>query len=126
MTKEESIKEYYFRVNKSIDYIKDNLHEELSLEKLAVLSNFSKFHFHRIFKSVTGVTINEFIKNAKIERALFFLMNNPSKTISEIAIECGFLSISSFSRAFREVKQLTPSEWRKHHKNSNIGIKDSN
>jgi AraC family transcriptional regulator len=126
MTKEESIKEYYFRINKSIDYIKENLHEELSLEKLAILSNFSKFHFHRIFKSVTGTTTNEFIKKAKIERALFFLINNPSKTISEIANDCGFLSISSFSRSFREVKQITPSEWQKLHKNSNIGIKDSN
>jgi AraC family transcriptional regulator len=126
MTKEESIKEYYFRINKSIDYIKENLHEDLSLEKLAILSNFSKFHFHRIFKSVTGTTTNEFIKKAKIERALFFLINNPSKTISEIAHDCGFLSISSFSRSFREVKQITPSEWRKLHKNSNIGITDSN
>ncbi|CAA9197378.1 AraC family transcriptional regulator [Flavobacterium collinsii] len=126
MTKEESVKEYYFRINKSIDYIKENLQEELSLEKLADLSNFSKFHFHRIFKSVTGTTINEFIKNAKIERALFFLMNNPSKTISEIANDCGFLSISSFSRSFREVRQMTPTEWRKLHQNSNIGIIDSN
>lgn len=126
MTKEESIKEYYFRINKSIDYIKENLHEELSLEKLAALSSFSKFHFHRIFKSVTGKTINEFIKNAKIERALFFLMNNPSKTISEIANDCGFLSISSFSRSFREVRQMTPSEWREQYKNSNIRIIDSN
>lgn len=126
MTKEESIKEYYFRINKSIDYIKENLHEELSLEKLASLSNFSKFHFHRIFKSVTGTTINEFIRNAKIERALFFLMNNPSKTINEISIDCGFLSISSFSRSFREVQNTTPSEWRKQYKNSNIGIIDSN
>jgi AraC family transcriptional regulator len=126
MTKEESIKEYYFRINKSIDYIKENLHEELSLEKLAILSNFSKFHFHRIFKSVTGTTINEFVKNAKIERALFFLMNNPSKTISDIANDCGFLSISSFSRSFRDVKQTTPSEWRKLYKNSNISTTDSN
>jgi AraC family transcriptional regulator len=126
MTKEESIKEYYFRINKSIDYIKENLHEELSLEKLASLSNFSKFHFHRIFKSVTGTTINDFIKNAKLERALFFLMNNPSKTINEIASDCGFLSISSFSRSFREAKNITPSEWRKLYKNSKIGITDSN
>ncbi|CAI2766806.1 AraC family transcriptional regulator [Flavobacterium collinsii] len=126
MTKEESVKEYYFRINKSIDYIKENLQEVLSLEKLADLSNFSKFHFHRIFKSVTGTTINEFIKNAKIERALFFLMNNPSKTISEIANDCGFLSISSFSRSFREVRQMTPTEWRKLYQNSNIGITDSN
>jgi AraC-like DNA-binding protein len=60
MAKEESIKEYSLE-SKSIDYIKENLHEELSLGKLASLSNFSKFHFHRIFKSVAGTTINEFI-----------------------------------------------------------------
>jgi AraC family transcriptional regulator len=126
MTKEESIKEYYFRINKSIDYIKKNLHEELSLEKLASLSNFSKFHFHRIFKSVTGTTLNEFIKNARIERSLFFLTHNSSKTINEISIDCGFLSISSFSRSFRETQNITPSEWRKANKNSNIGIMDSN
>ncbi|WP_394774393.1 helix-turn-helix domain-containing protein [Flavobacterium sp.] len=126
MTKEESIKEYYFRINKSIDYIKENLHEELSLEKLASLSNFSKFHFHRIFKSVTGTTLNEFIKNARIERSLFFLIHNSSKTINEIAIDCGFLSISSFSRSFREIQNVSPSEWRKANKNSNIGITDSN
>ncbi|MBF4515950.1 AraC family transcriptional regulator [Flavobacterium sp. ANB] len=126
MTKEESIKEYYFRINKSIDYIKENLHEELSLEKLASLSNFSKFHFHRIFKLVTGITVNEFIKKAKIERALFFLMNNPSKTINEISIDCGFLSMSSFSRSFRELQKTTPSAWRESHKKSNIGTMNSN
>ena len=121
MTKEESIKEYYFRINKSIDYIKENLQEELSLEKLASYSSFSKFHYHRIFKSVTGITLNDFIKNAKIERALFFLMNNPSKTISEIASDCGFLSISSFSRSFKEQYHSSPTEWRNLYRNSNIG-----
>jgi len=126
MTKEESIKEYYFRINKSIDYIKENLQEELSLEKLASYSSFSKFHYHRIFKSVTGITLNDFIKNAKIERALFFLMNNPSKTISEIASDCGFLSISSFSRSFKEQYHSSPTEWRNLYRNSNIGITHSN
>ncbi|WP_264553332.1 AraC family transcriptional regulator [Flavobacterium sp. N2038] len=126
MTREESIKEYYFRINRSIDYIKENLGEELSLEKLASLSSFSKFHYHRIFKSVTGITVNEFVKNAKIERALFFLMNNQSKTINEIAADSGFLSISSFSRSFREARGVTPTEWRESFKKSNIGITDSN
>jgi AraC family transcriptional regulator len=126
MTKEESIKEYYFRINKSIDYIKENLDKELSLDKIASLSNFSKFHFHRIFKLVTGITMNEFIKNARIERSLFFLMNNPTKTISEISVDCGFSSVSSFSRSFRESQNTTPSEWQSKHKNSKIGIMDSN
>jgi AraC family transcriptional regulator len=126
MTKEESIKEYYFRINKSIDFIKENLDKELSLDKIASLSNFSKFHFHRIFKLVTGITMNEFIKNARIERSLFFLMNNPTKTISEISVDCGFSSISSFSRSFRESQNTTPTEWQSKHKSSKIGITDSN
>lgn len=126
MTKEESIKEYYFRINKSIDYIKENLDKDLSLDKIAPLANFSKFHFHRIFKSVTGITLNEFIKNARIERALFFLMNNFSKTVGDIALDCGFSNVSAFSRSFRQLQNTTPSDWQKKFKNSKIGITNSN
>jgi AraC family transcriptional regulator len=126
MTREESIKEYYFRINKCIDFIKENLNNDLSLDKLAAVSNFSKFHFHRIFKSVTGITLNEFIKNARIERALFFLMNNSSKTIGEISAECGFASISAFSRSFRQSQKTSASKWQTNHKISKIGITNSN
>jgi AraC family transcriptional regulator len=126
MTKEESIKEYYFRINKSIDYIKAHLDSELSLEKLADVSNFSKYHFHRIFKSVTGFTLNNFIKKARIERALFFLMNNPAKSMNEISMDCGFSSISTFSRTFKEVNKMTPSEWKTSYQNSKICKTNSN
>lgn len=125
MTKEESVKEYYFRINKSIDYIKQNLCEDLSLDTLASVACFSKFHFHRIFKSVTGVTLNDYILSTKIERAVFFLMNNPSKTMGEISADCGFTSVSSFSRVFRNVKAKSPTEWKKIFRNSKIGIMDS-
>lgn len=70
--------------------------------------------------------MNDFIKNARIERALFFLINNPSKTITEIAVDCGFSSISSFSRSFRESQNTTPSEWQAKYKNSKNGIMNSN
>lgn len=126
MTKEESIKEYYFRINKSINYIKDNLDKELTLDKLASFSNFSKFHFHRIFKSVTAITLNEFIKRARIERALFFLINNSSKSIKEISEDCGFINTSSFARTFKELKKTTATNWQTNFKNSKIGIENSN
>lgn len=126
MTKEESIKEYYFRINKSIDYIKANLEGELSLDKLASVSNFSRFHYHRIFKAVTGITLNNFIKNARIERALFLLMNNASKSMGEISTECGFSGLSSFSRAFRQTQKTSPTEWQLNFINSKIGITNSN
>lgn len=126
MTKEESIKEYFFRINKSIDYIKANLHNDLSLDKLACQANFSKFHFHRIFKSVTGTALNDFIIQARIERSLFFLVNHPVKSIHDIALECGFRDTSSFSRCFKTVKGISSSQWRLDFQNSKICKEDSN
>jgi AraC family transcriptional regulator len=126
MTREESIKEYYFRINKSIDYIKDQLHEDLSLDKLAGLSNFSKFHFHRIFKSVTGTALNDFIVRARIERALFYLSNYPTKPIREIALECGFKDAATFSRSFKTHKQISAQQWRLDYQHSKICQADSN
>ncbi|WP_426486141.1 AraC family transcriptional regulator [Flavobacterium sp. 2] len=111
MTKDQSIREYYFRINKSIDFIKSNLDQELSLENIASVSNFSKYHYHRIFKSVTGIPLNEYIIRARIERVLFFVKNYPHKTIGEIAFECGFATMSSFTRSFKEIQKVTAEEW---------------
>lgn len=112
LAKEQSINEYFFRINKAIDYIKCNLDKELSLENLAEISNFSKFHFHRIFKALTGVTLNNFIRNARVERAMFYLINNPSTSISEIAFQSGFANDTSFYRSFKEVNKITATEYR--------------
>lgn len=48
--------EYRFRINKAQDYIERNLEKQISLEELAEVANFSKFHFNRIFKSLVGET----------------------------------------------------------------------
>ena len=125
MTKEESIKEYFFRINKSIDYIKVNLHNDLSLDILARQANFSKFHFHRIFKSVCGIALNDFIIQSRIERSLFFLVNHPAKSIRDIALECGYRDTSSFSRCFKEIKGMSASQWRLAYQNSKICKDDS-
>lgn len=111
MTKDQSIREYYFRVNKSIDFIKSNLDQELSLENIAAVSNFSKYHYPRIFKSVAGISLNEFIIRTRIERVLFFVKNYPHKTIGEIALECGFATMSSFSKSFKEMQKTNAEEW---------------
>lgn len=126
MTREESIKEYYFRINRSIDYIKANLHGALPLEQLAHQANFSKFHFHRIFKSVTGTALNEFIIQSRMERALFFLINHPTKPIKDIALECGFSDTSTFSRCFKEVKKMSATQWREAYQHSKMCKWDSN
>lgn len=126
MKTEASIKEYYFRINRSIDYIKANLHSELSLAHMARQSSFSKYHFHRIFKSVTGIALNDFIVRSRIERSLFFLLHQPEKPIGEIALECGFADTATFSRAFKKVKNCSATQWRTSQQDSKICQKESN
>jgi AraC family transcriptional regulator len=96
-----------------IDYIESNLAEELQLETLARVAAFSTFHFHRIFRAATGEPLYGFIQRLRLEKAAGQLINNPTKTITEIAFDCGFGLSATFSRAFRNYFNVSPSQWRK-------------
>jgi AraC-like DNA-binding protein/DNA gyrase inhibitor GyrI len=111
MDKEQYRNEYIGRVNKAIDYITSHLDENLSLKLLAQVACFSPFHFHRIFKSIVGESINIFINRVRLERALFLLKRNPSLSISDIAYDCGFNSQSSFARAFKKHFGVSASQF---------------
>lgn len=104
--------EYIARINRVIDYIGANLSGELSLEELAAVAHFSPFHFHRIFGAMVGETISSFIKRLRIEKAASMLIQNPKKSITDIALECGFTSSSVFARAFQETFGMSASQWR--------------
>ncbi|MBN1422920.1 AraC family transcriptional regulator [Candidatus Fermentibacteria bacterium] len=104
--------EYRSRINRVIDFIEFHLEEELSLHSLADVACFSPFHFHRIFGAMTGETLNQFIQRLRIERAANQLMNNPTKSITAIAFDCGFSGSAAFSRAFRQRFEMSPSRWR--------------
>jgi AraC family transcriptional regulator len=104
--------EYSARINRVIDYIETNLDQALSLETLAGVANFSPFHFHRIFRAVVGETLGEFIQRRRIEKAASQLIYNPKKSITAIALDCGFSGSATFARAFKEMFQMSASEWR--------------
>ncbi|MBK8944418.1 MAG: AraC family transcriptional regulator [Ignavibacteriae bacterium] len=105
-------KEYLQRINKVLDYIDNNLDSKFSLDELSSVANFSKFHFHRIFKSILGETLNNYILRIRLEKAATILINNPNLSITEIGFECGFSSTSIFARAFKERFKITATEWR--------------
>lgn len=107
-----------------IDYINLHLKEELTLDKLAEVANFSRFHFHRIFASVVGETLAAYIKRIRVEKAAALLVGNPKKSITEIALDCGFTSSSALAKAFKESFNTSASEWRRNH--SKIRPMDSN
>lgn len=103
---------YEGRVNAVIDHIEAHLADELTVDQLAGIAHFSPYHFHRIFSALTGETLGGFIARVRLERAATRLVAQPRRAITDIALECGFASHSSFSRAFRQAYRMTPTEWR--------------
>lgn len=122
------IQEYKSRINRVIDYIDQNVGKELALEELAGIAHFSKFHFHRIFTSFTGETLFRFIARLRVEKAAFLLASHPGKSITEIALDCGFSSSASFARSFKEYfhESATAFRKKKQHGQSNMGKVESN
>lgn len=104
--------EYIKRINRVIDYLEEHYDHEHDLESLAKISHFSKYHFHRVFKGVIGEPLNKYIQRIRIEKAAHFLKYHHKKSITEIAIDCGFVNSASFSRAFKDHFGLSATEWR--------------
>ncbi len=110
--------EYLSRVNRVLDYIEKHVDQPLSLNELASVARFSPFHFHRIFKSFVGESLNHFILRVRLEKAVIQLQNNQKKTITEIGFDCGFSGSASFARAFKEWFGISASQWRKNFEES--------
>ena len=102
---------YEERVNRALDYVTRHLDGDLSLNKLARVSHFSPFHFHRIFQGVTGETLNSFVRRSRLERAAQLMKAAPASRITDIALEVGFPGLSEFSRAFKSHFGINASSW---------------
>ena len=104
--------QYIARINKALDFIEANISEYLDLDKVAKAAAFSSFHFHRIFKALVGETVNSFIQRVRSERAARVLATSPNKSMTDIALGCGFSSSQDFSRVFKKYFDMTPSDFR--------------
>jgi AraC family transcriptional regulator len=104
--------EYVGRINRVIDYVRENIAGDLRLETLARVANFSPYHFHRVFKSVVGETLNDFVRRLRAQKAASQLIHNPTQTITEIAVACGYSSSSAFAREFRQRFGVSASQFR--------------
>ena len=89
-----------------------NYSKKFSLEALSEEYHVSRYHLARLFKKATGSSINKYKTALKIIQAKKLLINT-SKSITDIATECGFNSISYFSDRFIKSEGVTPSEYRK-------------
>lgn len=112
MTNSDSRMEYLRRIYKVQDYIEANLVGSFTLEELAEVAGFSKFHFHRIFKGITKESLSQYVNRVKMEKAAFFLIYRPNMTITDVAYHFGFTDSAVFSRSFKNHYQVSPLQYR--------------
>ncbi len=109
-------KEYVQKFNDLLSYIDMHYMEDLNLEDIAASVGFSKYHFSRLFKQYTKFTFCDYLCYRRIKAAEELLVK-PDLSITEVALQAGFPSISTFNRLFKQSKKCTPSEYRtKNHK----------
>ncbi|MGF7048170.1 AraC family transcriptional regulator [Paenibacillus sp. DS2015] len=119
---------YSSRIHTVIHYIEKNITQPMSLDMLADISHFSKYHFSRIFTSMMGVTPIAFVHQKRLQQSIVYLRET-DHTILEISSLCGFESISSYNAIFKKHYNRTPSVVRKDlklNKYSNIPLQSSN
>lgn len=100
------------RIHRVIDQVERDLGRSASVRALARLAYLSPFHFHRVFGEVMRETPSRFVQRVRLERAAALLIADPARSITEIAIACGFSSSAVFARAFRAAFATSASEWR--------------
>ncbi|MCT2408714.1 AraC family transcriptional regulator [Chryseobacterium antibioticum] len=106
------MEEHKKRIIKTIRYIDDNLEADLSLEKIAEIGMYSSFHFHRIFKLITGETLQNYIIRKKIEKSAFYLAVKKDIAMKDIYLDLGFSNHSVFSKTFKKHYGMAPSAFR--------------
>lgn len=105
--------DYTERVNLAIDYIIQRLAdgESPGLTDVARAAALSPFHFHRVFQMMVGTTVAEFVRDRRLDHALFLMVHRRKATLTAVALDSGFASSSDFSRGFRRRFGVAPSRF---------------
>lgn len=103
---------YYKQLVELEGYIRLNLEKEHSVEALAQRMHLSAFHFHRIFKSLVGEPVHEYVTRIRLEVAAMRLKFTEDK-VQDIAFEVGYHNPETFTRAFNRLYKSSPRAFRK-------------
>ena len=94
-----------------LNYINDHYSEDISINTLAELCEYSQYHFMRFFKKHIGLTCIQYINNLRLEKSSI-LLTSTNNTIMDISLEVGFDNLSYFNKLFKRKYNLTPKEFR--------------
>lgn len=93
-----------------IQYIRKNLDRELSVGELSKKAYMSESNFHRVFKNEFNLSPVEFINGERLKLAAS-LLQNPSRKIKDVCMQCGFNSLSYFIRLFKRKEKVSPKQY---------------
>ena len=100
------------KIDKAVEYMKLNSeNSEIQISHLSRIAKMSEKNFRRLFKEVYGQTPYSFLQKYRVEKA-GILLANTSKTVSEIALSCGFSDVYSFSHSFKRHLGISPRDYR--------------
>lgn len=102
-------------MNEAVNFIEENLCEDLSIEDIASRCFSSSYHFQRMFSLISGITVGEYIRKRRLTLAGKELISEKSKII-DTALKYGYENPDSFTRAFQAFHGITPSECKKSNK----------
>ncbi|MFM1946882.1 MAG: hypothetical protein RL207_1165 [Bacteroidota bacterium] len=105
-------KKFETRINKVCTYIQNHYSESISLKQVSDLVFMSESNFCKFFKKATSTTFSDYLNDLRINEACHLLLYSED-TVSKIAQDCGFESLSYFNRVFLRKKQMSPTVFRK-------------
>ncbi len=114
MQRRSTLDHYRVQVDRAIAHLERHLDNECTLDELAAVAAFSPFHFHRVFRAVTGEGVAEHRRRLRLERAARQLRTS-DRAVLDIALDAGYETHESFTRAFEAAFGSAPSRYRVEH-----------
>lgn len=108
----QSIERYRTRMLRVLDHIETHVGEPLDLDTLSAVAAFSKFHFHRQFTALFGISLYRYVQLVRLRQASTRIAWRPEQSITEIALDASYEAPDAFARVFRQRIGQSPSSFR--------------
>lgn len=95
-----------------IDYIEEHLNEKIDLNILSIKTGYSKYHLHRMFSQIAGISLHSYINKRQLTEAAFKLVKSDFSII-QISLDCGYQTQQSFSQVFKKYYKMSPLKFRR-------------
>lgn len=109
-------------IHRALEFVGDRYYEKISVSNMAEACHISETHLRRLFDQYMHVSPLAYVNLVRVEAA-HKLLSTTNESIRNIAIQCGFPTLSTFNRNFLEAMGVTPMQWRKntahHHRQAN-------